>query len=441
MTLLEEFIEIRKGDIENSKELWGVDTIVNAARPNLMGGSGDCVDAAIHRKIDTLHNDMGVLKEAILRELDGNVNAERNIIRCKRGGVVKTTGCRLCDTIIHTVGPQNDENGYFPNVCSSSAVNTLRSCYREIVRLALFESEIRKIAVPIISAGNYGFEFKEAFRIAISEVYNTLLEYKRQDPEMLEYTTLKKIYFVIKDKENHSQAQKIFRRYKRTFKKEKRVVSHNSFCGQLQLLKQIQLYDTQKGYFAISKGLRYLLVLIRTFLFPFNYLKDLFGGENWEARRRFVEFFAIFKLVAMVYLLWILNKGMCVVSPNIIGVFMMYNLCDTITYLLALIVLADIQNPSANIIRSLLMLLINYIETGVELTTVGYIWLKGGFSVKELLLYTVANVDVNVGSRISNDINNAWFLCINGAVKFFFITLVFGYFANHLKKKKFRTDL
>lgn len=439
MIVLDEFIEIRKGAIENAKEHWGVDTIVNAARPNLMGGTGDCVDAAIHGKIDLLHDDIGVLKKEILKELDKDINAERNIIRCKRGGVVKTTGCGLCKTIIHTVGPKSDDNGYLPEVCSISAVNTLKSCYREIVKLALFEPEIKKVAVPIISAGNYEFEFKEAFRIGISEVYNTLLEYKRSDPEMLEYTTLKKIFFVIKDDEYYNQAQKILKKYRRTFKKEKRVVSHNSFCSQLQLFKQVQLYDAQKGYFAISKCLRYLLVLVRTLLFPFNYLKDFIGRENWETRRKFVEGFAIFKLGIVIYFFWLLSNGMCTISPNLIGALMIYNLCDTITYLLALIVFADIQNPSANIIRSLLMLLINYIETGFELATAGYIWLKGKFMAKELLLYSVANVDFNVGTEILKEIDNAWFLCTNGAVKFFFITLVFGYFANHLKKKKFRT--
>lgn len=128
--------------------------------------------------------------------------------------------------------------------------------------------------------------------------------------------------------------------------------------------------------------------------------------------------------------------------PNLIllGGFMLYNLLDTVTYLLALIVLADIQNPSANIIRSLLMLLINYIEICVELASVGYIWLEGTYSAKELLLYSIVNVDFGIGAAISENINNAWFLCINGGMKFFFITLVFGYFANHLKQRKFRTD-
>lgn len=440
MIALEELIEIQQGYIENAKEDWGVDTIVNAARPNLMGGSGNCVDAAIHRKIDILHNDIGVLKRGIRKELDSDENAETNIIRCKRGEVVKTEGYKLCENIIHTVGPQNDENGRWPNTCSSLAVNTLKSCYSQIVKLALFDSNIRKVAVPVISAGNYEFKFKLAFRIGLSEVYNTLLEYKRRDPEMLQYTTLEKIYFVIPDKENFSQAQKIFRKFKRTFKKEKRVVPNNSFCSQLQLLKQIQLYDSQKGYFAISKSLRYWLVLGRTFLFPANYLKDLFGQENWESRRKFVELFAILKVACMACLLWMLCNNIGALSPNFVGGFMLYNLLDTVTYLLALIVLADIQNPSANIIRSLLMLLINYIETGVELASVGYIWLKGTYSAKELLLYSIANIDFGVEAAICATTDNAWFLCINGAVKFFFITLVFGYFTNHLKRKKFRTD-
>lgn len=49
--------------------------------------------------------------------------------------------------------------------------------------------------MPVISSGNYDFEFNLAFRIGISEIYNTLLEIKRKDPEALEYSALKKDLF------------------------------------------------------------------------------------------------------------------------------------------------------------------------------------------------------------------------------------------------------
>lgn len=438
MIALEEFIEVLQGNIENAKEEWEVDTIVNAARPSLMGGSGLCVDAAIHKKIDSIHDSKGFLKKEILRELGEPINSNENKIRCRRGSIVKTAGYKLCESIIHTVGPRNDEDGKWPNTCSSSTVNTLKSCYREIINEALEDSKIKRIAIPVISAGNYGIKFNLAFRIGLSEVYNTLLERKRKDPEMLEYTTLEKIYFVIPDATNYEQARKVLRKYKRTFKKEKRVVSHNSFVSQLQILKQIQLYDVQNGYFTISRALRYILVLVRLFVFPFNYLKDVFGRENWETRRRFVERFAILKVLLSAFLLWMVCNHHWTLSQDMFGGIMMYNLVDTMTYLLALIVLADIQNPSANVIRSLLMLLVNYIETGIELAGIGLVWLDKSVPIQKLLLYGLANVDLTSGEQAIETLDNAWYLCMNGGIKFFFITLVFGYFANSLRERRFR---
>ena len=108
-----------------------------------------------------------------------------------------------------------------------------------------------------------------------------------------------------------------------------------------------------------------------------------------------------------------------------------------LSLLLALIILADIQNPSANIIRSLFMLFINYIEIVFELTIVGFVWLKTSISKSELLMYVVLGIDFN--SSIES-MENAWFMCMSDVVKFFFVTLVFGYFANHLRQRKFRND-
>lgn len=443
MITLDEFIEVKRGNIEDAKVDWGVDTIVNAACPNLMGGSGSCVDAAIHKKIDDINGKTGYLKQQILglEELTEWKEEYEKVVRCKRGSVVRTEGYGLCETLIHTVGPQNDDDGNWPNTCSSSAVNTLKSCYREIVRLAFYDSNIKYVAVPVISSGNYGFDFDLAFRIGISEIYNTMLEIKRKDSEALEYSALKKIYFVIPEQDNFNEAKNILKQYKRTFKKEKRVVARKSFESQLQLLKQIQLYDSQNGYFTITKFLRYGLVWLRTFLFPVNYLKDLRGKENWEARRAFVEGFTISKVVFAVMLLWVMYSDALKIPLSLLGGIAAYSLLDTISYLLALIVLADIQNPSANIIRSLFMLAINYVESGILIAAIGFVWLENPVPIAELLIYGLTNINLSAGDSVIESVNNAWFLCLNGGIKFFFVTLVFGYFANHLKERKFRTEI
>ncbi|MDE6845904.1 MAG: hypothetical protein K2J99_09075 [Lachnospiraceae bacterium] len=66
--------------------------------------------------------------------------------------------------------------------------------------------------------------------------------------------------------------------------------------------------------------------------------------------------------------------NVCPVMRN--GVFpflIIYYMCDTVTYLLALMVMADIQRPSANLIRSIIMLFVNYIEVSFGISYLYYL--------------------------------------------------------------------
>ena len=87
----------------------------------------------------------------------------------------------LCDYVIHVVGSVFDaETGKTPrflgkwmkkhNICSSSRVRTLESCYREIVRIIREHPDIKNVAVPIVGSGEYGFPFKMAVKTAIAGI-------------------------------------------------------------------------------------------------------------------------------------------------------------------------------------------------------------------------------------------------------------------------------
>lgn len=430
---LDEFIEIRHGEIQNAPRELDVDTIINAASPDLMGGVNDSVDKAIHNKIDALNGRTGFLKE----EMKNIFGSNPGVVKCKRGEVVKTEGYGLCKTLIHTVGPQEDKNYNWLKVCSSSRINLLRTCYRNITKIIFEDNTIEKVAIPVISSGNYGFNFDVAFKVGISEVYNTLLEFKQKDPELFSYTTLKKIYFVIMEQKYYENAKIILEQYRKTFKKEKRVVARKSWESQSELLKEIQLYDSRKGYFSVAKMFRKILIIFRV-LFIYNYVKDWIGKENWEKRRQIVEIVTLFKLILPIISLLCLKIGsLSLFLKTAIAILMLYNLLDTVTYLISLIVLADIQNPSANIIRSLLMVLMNYMEVSLEMAVMAQVWMVNGSGIQEMVAYCLMGIDVN--SSIEN-ITNMWFLCMNSCIKFFFVTLAWGYFANHLKQRKFRTN-
>ena len=106
------------------------------------------------------------------------------------------------------VGSKYDCTSKYPKTCSSSRIEILESCYREIVNILKQHTEIKILAIPIIGSGNYGFPFELAARIAMASMVNAFIEWKTQDPEMFELTDVPKIYFVIYDKEETVQKRR-----------------------------------------------------------------------------------------------------------------------------------------------------------------------------------------------------------------------------------------
>ncbi len=443
-----DMIKIVKGKIEDSGKinLRNIDTIVNAANPTLMG-SDQGVDGSIHAAVNSFLEDGKEYADLICREL-GTGN-EKNKIRCGRGQAVRTEGYGLCKNVIHVVGSQYDGNGTRGVGCSSSRIMLLESCYYDIIRVVRENAGIRNLGVPVIGAGEYGFPFKLAVKVALAGIGNALTEWKDEDEELFAMSSLEHIYFYIYDgngetcNKNFKTAERVWNGYKPLFRNGKKVVFQNSFMAHIRYMNEIMRYDRKRGYFATAEAMRVLLMAVRFLFMPVMMLKDLFGKAGWEKRRKAVEWLALVKALLPIFFFLFWQYGFFMQDPILYEAafpcIILYSMSDTVTYLLTLLMMADIQRPSANLIRSMIMLFVNYIEVALGLAYLYFFHYKDKGQVS---IYDAARFGL-LGTRAEavglETFADYAFLYADAAVKFFFLSLVFGYFANHMKQRKFRS--
>lgn len=158
--------QIVRNDITKMK----TDAVVNAANSRLLRGSGVC---------GAIFNAAGA----------SQLTAECNKIgRCEVGSAVITNGFRLSKYIIHTVGPVW-KGGHL------GEKHRLESCYKNVLKLA-YENKAESIAIPLISAGVYGYPKDKALKVAIESIISS------------EFLTELDIYLVLFDKTSVIQGKK-----------------------------------------------------------------------------------------------------------------------------------------------------------------------------------------------------------------------------------------
>jgi len=158
--------QIVRNDIAKMK----TDVVVNAANKKLLNGSGVC---------GAIFNAAGA----------DELTAEcKKIGHCDVGSAVITKGFSLSKYIIHTVGPVW-KGGFF------GEKHQLESCYKSVLKLA-YENKAESIAIPLISAGVYGYPKDKAMKVAVNTIISS------------EYLTEMDIYLVLFDKNAVVQGNK-----------------------------------------------------------------------------------------------------------------------------------------------------------------------------------------------------------------------------------------
>ena len=431
-----------------------IDAVVNAANPTLMGSKDPGVDRSLHKKIDQILASASVPKtfnDIIKEEIDTIHSLPDEAIRCRRGEAVVTKGgvsghC-LCKHVIHVVGTKYDgirDRGLSRKVtayCSSSCMQNLESCYRQIVTAIMEHPDIKTIAIPIVSSGNYEFPYETAVRIALASIGNALLDWRKKDTELFNQSAIQKIYICIYSADagertaRYRLAGEVWKSYEKILRYDHKVVMQHTWMAHFRYIQEIRKYDKSRGYFAIAKNFRLLLMYLRVLFLPLLSVKDVLGGYNWERRRAVVEGMVILKMFLPFAFFMIINE--CDYSSGLaagLQILTLYLMADTVTYLLVLIVLSDIQRPSANVIRSMIFLFINYLEVSADMSVLFYL---NNFNQTGICEAVQFGIQAEVVEGCKDSYINLSLQYANMGIKFFFVSLAFGYFANHLHQRKF----
>lgn len=425
-------IAIVHGNIVDIVKQYDVEMIVNAAKRTLMGGSG--VDGAIHQGIDGLNNRTGFFKDMIKAELDGTTPKKDEFVRCDYGKAVVTKGYELAKYVVHAVGPKWDGN--FKNSggsCSKSCIDKLKGCYESVLD-CMMEYGCNTIAIPVVSSGSYRFPFDKAAKIQFVSICNFLTGLKKKDPER--FAMIDKIYIVVFNQDDIKYFEDIRNEYVGCVNEGKQLLYLSTEESYKAYLKEINDYDSERrNYFGAIKFLRKILIMSEKFFFYTYFLKRYFADKTWEGRRILIEMQTIIKAIIPFFLLFLICPDIPIWFRNISTGVLVYLMSETLIYGAKLLFLSDILNPSANCIRSIFFLFINYLEINFSFAVLYKLY--GCFPQKGWIecLYEA----FEHSSQVPETQLGMILVILQNCITLYFVGVVFTYFVNSFRARKFNS--
>lgn len=211
--------------------------------------------------------------------------------------------------------------------------------------------------------------------------------------------------------------------------------------NQCKNIKRIWNNDTYSD-FGIERIFRLFLASIQ-FGFPGLYIRHLSGLYGFKYRKLIVELWVIIKLLIPIVLLWSSSY-----RHPLAFYLTVYLLIETILYLFSLIFLSDTYARPVSGKRSILALIMNYIEISLDFSVIyGYLasvlpdFFNGHQTTNALIYFSfVTSATVGYGDIcVKNDIGR-WIVVTQIVTSFVFVVLFFNFFSINSKENSYFTD-
>jgi len=405
---------VRSNIVDLIKYSTKVSAYVNAANPYLLS---DCENSGVNYSFFDRFGD--TFQKRNLETLES-----KNLRKLNRGDalLVEHVDEKLNYIVINAVSPvfkYGDEK----------ELSVLRKCYKSIFHLAE-DRKIERLYIPILGAGSFNknekLPYDSLFRLAYAEAYNYFVDLSKRGGEEL-YHELKSIIFVIIDETKFKMANEIHNHHiKHNYKKK--ILERTACEAQVHYYRSVN----ERDQFWVTKRFRQMLLFIHYFLIGF-WVKQVSGKLSWESRRIALELMPLVKITAALIMISIFsfdipyNSLICIIISY-------YLILDTLVPLAAFVFLNDVLKPSANPIRSLVLLLLNYVEL---LFMFGVIYSSAlGIGWNGLSISLNVNYGIDIDTNTITSLKGPYIL-IQNIIMGFFNLVIFGNLISALSPRKY----